>query len=65
MFVIINVELNSGKHVSNTQDHLQALVDTLLILKQSYMRLDIVQNKKCIYQGLKMVLSDRNMLPRV
>jgi hypothetical protein len=36
-YIINNVELNSGHHVSVTQDHLQALIDTLLTLKKSYM----------------------------
>jgi hypothetical protein len=34
--IINNAELDSGQHVSITQDHLQALVDTLLFLKQLY-----------------------------
>jgi hypothetical protein len=37
IYIINNVELNSGQHVSITQDHLQALIDTFLMLKQSYM----------------------------
>lgn len=37
IYIINNVELNSGHHISVTQDHLQALVDTYLILKQIYM----------------------------
>jgi hypothetical protein len=35
IYIINNVELNSGQHVSITQDHLQALRDTFLILKQN------------------------------
>jgi hypothetical protein len=35
IYIINNVELNSGQHVSITQDHLQALVHIFLILKQS------------------------------
>jgi hypothetical protein len=37
IYISNNVELNCGQHVSVTQDHLQALVNTLLTLKQSYM----------------------------
>jgi hypothetical protein len=37
IIIIDNVKLNSEQHVSITQDHIQALVDILLILKQSYM----------------------------
>jgi hypothetical protein len=37
IYIINSVELNSGQHVSITHDHLQVLVDTFLILKQSYM----------------------------
>jgi hypothetical protein len=37
IFVIDNVQLNSGQHVSITLDHFQALADIFLILKQSYM----------------------------
>jgi hypothetical protein len=33
IYVINNLELNSGQHVSITQDHLQPFVDTFLILK--------------------------------
>jgi hypothetical protein len=34
IYIINNAELNPEQHI--TQDHLQALVDTFLILKQSY-----------------------------
>jgi hypothetical protein len=37
VYIINNIKLNSGQHVSITQDQLQALVDIFLILKQSYM----------------------------
>jgi hypothetical protein len=42
IYIINTVELNSGKHVSVTHGHLQPLVDTFFILKQSYMRLVII-----------------------